>query len=163
MTLDRAQQQRIHRLIQGHRWAALASVGQDGPECSWVAHAPEPGFQGFLLHLSDLASHTRNLLREPRASLAISEQERPDTDPQTLARLTLFGSVAQIARDDPAYPAAAARYQQRLPDAVPLFEFGDFRLLRFRPARVRFIGGFARAFSLDAAALTALADAVTDH
>lgn len=157
MTLDAATQRRIGALLRAHRWVSLASLGKDGPECSWVAMAPEADFQGILLHLSRLASHTRNLLREPRACLAVSEPEHPSRDPQTLARLSLFGTVAVIPRESADHTAAAARYQERLPDAVPLFDFSDFQLFRMRVERARFVGGFAQAYSLDPAALKGVA------
>jgi putative heme iron utilization protein len=68
-------------LIRSRRWAALATQGPEGPEASWVAYVPEADFDGFLLHLSTLAAHTRNLLADPRVGLAISEPERDSEDP----------------------------------------------------------------------------------
>jgi len=43
------------------------TLGADGPEASQVAYAVEGAFDGFLLHLSQLAAHTKHLLAEPRA------------------------------------------------------------------------------------------------
>ncbi|NMQ19220.1 pyridoxamine 5'-phosphate oxidase [Candidatus Competibacter phosphatis] len=144
------QEQRLMlTLIRDRRWAALATQGPDGPDASWVAYVPEPDCSGFLLHLSTLSAHTRNLLTHPRAGLTISEPERDDEDPQTLARVTIQGEIATIPHDHPDYPSAALCYQERLPASVPRFEFGDFLLLRLIPVRVRFIGGFARAYTLD--------------
>ena len=144
------QEQRLMlTLIRDRRWAALATQGPDGPDASWVAYVPEPDCSGFLLHLSTLSAHTRNLLAHPRAGLSISEPERDDEDPQTLARVTIQGEIATIPRDHPDYPSAALCYQERLPASVPRFKFGDFLLLRLIPVRVRFIGGFARAYTLD--------------
>ena len=144
-------------LMRDRRWAALATHGPDGPEASWVAYVPEAGLGGFLLHLSTLAAHTRNLLAHPRAGLAISESERSDEDPQTLARVTIQGEVAILLKDSEDYRSATRRYQERLPASVPRFDFGDFLLLRLAPVRVRFVGGFARAYTLDAAGLRAAA------
>ncbi|MCP5158346.1 MAG: pyridoxamine 5'-phosphate oxidase family protein [Gammaproteobacteria bacterium] len=149
------------KLIHNRCWAALATQGPDGPEASWVAYAPELDFSGFLFHLSTLAGHTRNLLAHPHAGLAISELEREGEDPQTLARIMIKGEAAVIARDSAAYPEAARCYQERLPDSTPRFAFGDFLLFRFNPITARFIGGFARAYSLDAIALQAAAQRAT--
>ena len=152
------QEQRLMlALIRDRRWAALATQGPDGPDASWIAYVPEPDCSGFLLHLSTLSAHTRNLLAHPRAGLTISEPERDDEDPQTLARVTIQGEIATIPRDHPDYPSAALCYQERLPASVPRFEFGDFLLLRLIPVRVRFIGGFARAYTLDYDGLRAAA------
>ena len=151
------EQRLMVELIRNRRWAALATHSADGPEASWVAYIPEVDFGGFLLHLSTLASHTRNLLAYPHASLAISAPEREDEDPQTLARVTVQGEVAIIPKDAANYAAAAKRYQERLPASTPRFDFADFLLLRLNPLRVRFVGGFARAYTLDGPGLKAAA------
>jgi putative heme iron utilization protein len=151
------EQQRMVDLIRNRHWAALATQGPDGPEASWVAYAPEADFSGFLLHLSTLASHTRNLLAEPRAGLAISEPERDGEDPQTLARVMIQGRMSILPKDSPDYREVSSRYQIILPASTPRFAFGDFVLLRLTPARIRFVGGFARAYTLDDTALRAAA------
>lgn len=144
-------------LIRNRRWAALATQSPDGPEASWVAYAPELDFGGFLFHLSTLASHTNNLLADPHAELAISEPEREGEDPQTLARVMIKGEVAVVSRDSTEYQGVARCYQERLPESTPRFEFGDFLLFRLSPVSVRFVGGFARAYTLDGNGLRAAA------
>ena len=145
------------KLLRDRRWAALATQGSEGPEVSWVAYASEPDFSGFLLHLSTLAAHTRNLLAHPCAGLAISALERDEEDPQTLARVTMQGAITVISQDHADYSAAAQLYQERLPASIPRFAFTDFLLLRLIPTRIRFVGGFAQAYSLDHTELQAAA------
>lgn len=151
------EQQLMVALIRERRWAALATQGANGPEVSWVAYAPEADLGGFLLHLSTLAAHTRNLLTHPRVTLGISALEQDGADPQTLPRVTIQGEVVLIPRDSAGYSDAVDCYQTRLPDSASRFEFSDFLLLRLRPKRVRFVGGFARASTLDDAGLRAAA------
>jgi len=97
------------------------------------------------LHLSSLAGHTRNLALHPHASLVISQNDEGAGDPQQLPRATLAGYVTVFEREMTGYEEAKQRYLERLPDAAPLFEFGDFRLLRFHIEKIRFVGGFAQA------------------
>lgn len=149
------EQQLMADLIRNRHWAALATQGPEGPEASWVAYVPEADFGGFLLHLSTLAAHTRNLLADPRAGLAISEPERDGEDPQTLARVMIQGRIVVLSRNSEDYQEASRRYQEQLPGSASRFEFGDFLLLRLTPARIRFVGGFARAYTLDDIALRA--------
>jgi hypothetical protein len=151
------EQQLMADLIRNRHWAALATQGPEGPEASWVAYVPEADFGGFLLHLSTLAAHTRNLLANPRAGLAISEPERDGEDPQTLARVMIQGRIVVLPRNSEDYQKAAWHYQEQLPGSAPRLEFGDFLLLRLTPARIRFVGGFARAYTLDDTALRAAA------
>ena len=85
-------------LIRNRRWSALATQGPDGPDASWVAYVPEPDCNGFLLRLSTLSAHTRNLLAHPRVGLTISEPKRDDEDPQTLVRTMIHGRVTIIPK-----------------------------------------------------------------
>ncbi len=149
--------QRLGRLILEQRWAALATVDEAcQPQASMVAYVPEPGFNGFLLHLSRLAAHTRNMLETPRVSLAISEQDGLDGDPQTLARVSVSGSARPVERDSEAYRQGKACYLARLPDAEQLFAFDDFQLLRLEPEVVRFVEGFGRAYTFTGSDLVGL-------
>lgn len=140
----------VAELIRGQRQAALGTLRAGAPFVSLVAYAAEPGFAGFLLHLSRLAPHTGNLLADPRASLLIAESDDGRDDVQTLARITVVGTVAPFSAESADYAAARACYLSRLPAAEPLFDFPDFTLFRFTPTEARYIGGFARAFTLTA-------------
>jgi len=116
-----------------------------------VAYACEPDLAGFLLHLSRLSTHTRNLLASPTASIAISE---PDTaqvhNPQTLARVSIQCEARPLREDSPGYAEAKALYEKRFPDSSPLFGFDDFLLFRLVPREARFVAGFARAYTVGA-------------
>ena len=116
-----------------------------------VAYACEADFAGFLLHLSRLSMHTRNLLASPSASIAISE---PDTtkvrNPQTLARVSIQGEARPLQEGSPGYAEAKVIYEKRFPDSSPLFGFGDFLLFRLVPREARFVAGFARAYTVSA-------------
>jgi len=138
----------IATLIYGQRQAQLGTLRDSAPFVSMVAYAAEPDLRGFLLHLSQLAPHTRHLLAAPRAALLICEQDDGRDDVQTLARITLVGTATPLASDSAEYTAARERYLARLPVAAPLFEFSDFALFRFMPEEVRYVGGFARAYTL---------------
>jgi heme iron utilization protein len=138
----------IAALLRAERQAALATLADGAPFVSMAAFAAEPDFGGFLLHLSRLSPHTRHLLADPRASLLISERDDGRDDVQTLARITLTGAVAVVPKGSAAYEAGRERYLARLPAAALLFEFPDFELFRFAPDGARYVGGFARAYSL---------------
>jgi putative heme iron utilization protein len=139
----------VARLLHGQRQAALGTLADGTPFVSMVAFAAEPDFAGLLLHLSGLAPHTRHLRADPRCSLLVAEPDGPAVeDVQTLARITLVGRAAPLAKDGPDYAAARARYLDRLPAAAMLFDFPDFQLWRFAPTEARYVGGFARAYTL---------------
>jgi putative heme iron utilization protein len=138
----------VASLLRSQRQAALGTLRAGAPFVSMVAYAAEPDFGGLLLHLSLLAPHTRHLLADAHASLLICEPDDGRDDVQTLARITLAGTAAPVA--ETAQAAARELYLARLPAATPLFEFPDFTLFRLVPDEARYIGGFARAFTLTA-------------
>jgi len=134
-------------LMRGQRWAALATAEDNVPYVSSVAYACEDDLSGFLLHLSRLASHTARLLRNPRAALLVSEPDDGRSDPQTLARLRMTGRMEHVARQSKDYAASRETYLTRLPESEPLFAFSDFELFRFVPKDIRYVAGFARAYT----------------
>jgi heme iron utilization protein len=131
-------------LIRTNRWAALATLHEGEPLASMVAYAIGAG-GALLFHISQLAQHTGALVQHPRCSLAISEADALEGDPQRLQRVTLTGVASIIRQTDDAYVAAAEAYIERFPDAQMRFELGDFLLFRFMPDEARYVGGFARA------------------
>ncbi len=155
--MDADNRRHLLKLLRRQRWAALASVGSDGtPLASSVAYAIHPEGHGFLLHLSRLAEHTRNLLQRAQASLVIGEPDTGEGDPQTLARFSVQGKTKRLSPETPEFASARAAYAARLPDAEQRFGFKDFELFLLTPSRGHFVGGFARAFRLDASGVAAV-------
>lgn len=145
------------RLVLGHRWAALATLGGDGPSASMVAYSPEPDLSSLVLFLSGLSEHTLNLIREPRVALVISETDPGIGDPQTLARLSVKGTAEMVERTAPEFESVWRTYIARLPDAAPRVVLGDFSLFRVVVGEARYVGGFAQASTIPAERLSAAA------
>lgn len=156
--MERTEREKLARLIRGRRWAALATYGGGAPLASMVAYAYEPDFAGFLLHLSRLSAHTRNLLASPSASIAISEADTAEVrNPQTLARVSIQGETLPLNHDAPGYATAKTLYEKRFPDSASLFGFEDFLLFRLVPREARFVAGFAMAYTVSSAELIQVA------
>ena len=138
--------------------------------------------------ISEIAEHTRNLLKDPRASLFVADPD-PAGDPQATWRLTIMGRARRLrarsdARDvagaedaivleDDAFRAIHARYTARVPDAPRYFDahrFGYWRLeppARARNRRLRRdpLAGRRRAAPRDpqGGGLAESASAITEH
>jgi len=146
----------LRELVEGRRQAALGTLDDGAPFVSMVLYglerraglAPAP-----LIHVSQLAAHTRQLQADVRASLLIALPDVGAGDPQALPRVTLQCVAQAIPAADPSYAAARAAYLDRLPQQEYLFDFLDFTLFRLEPVAARYVGGFAKAFSLTAAQL----------
>jgi len=135
-------------LLTSTRWAALGTVNEVGtPHVSNVACAIGEG--RLLIHVSNLAAHTGNLISKPVFSLLLSEPDSPEqTDPQLLARLTISGTAEAIPRNSTDFSAAAQRHITQFPESEMRFGFADFYLIKLIPESGNFVGGFAKAVRL---------------
>jgi len=136
----------VKRLMRLARAGALATLEAAGgaPLTTLIGVASD--FDGAPLFLmSTLSRHTRNLARDPRASLLLTgAHERGD--PLNHPRVTLSGRIEQSAA-----PRAKVRYLQRNPKAGLYAGFADFALYQLRIDDVHFNGGFGRAAPLTVA------------
>ncbi len=135
--------------------AALGTLHEGAPFVSMVPAVPAPDGSGFLIHVSRLAQHTRDLVADARMSLLFTARLTEDQDPLALPRVTLQGAAEAIAADSGEYEQAAKAYLARFPQAEQTLGLGDFSFFRLRPARGRLVLGFGRALSLDAAQIQA--------
>ena len=177
MSLTDADLHLLRNLLQTQRLAALATLHRGEPAVSMVPAALLPECGSAVLHVSRLATHTKDMLEQPAVALLFVADalladaqlaEAPATQAQASAtlsgggetpdaynplarpRLSLKGRALPCPPDSPRYAAARAAYLERLPEARELFEFPDFALFLIEPVSARFVAGFGRAHSLTA-------------
>jgi len=136
-------------IVAGTNLATLATLSKDGhPWGSFVAYGTLADGSPVLC-LSTLAEHGRNLPRDPRASLVVAASPG-DRDPLDSGRVTLAGR-AEVPEGLELEDARAA-YRDAVQDASAFMDYGDFTIYVLRIERVRWVGGFGRMDSTDAAA-----------
>jgi len=145
---ERAALRAVIEMLRKQRWASLATAVDDQPLASMVSYCLDPEFDGVLLHLSNLARHTRNLQANPWASLAVSERDDERRDPQTLMRLSMDGPVYRLDSDAQDYAAAKRVYLNHFPGAADRFAFADFALYHLSLKRIHCVLGFGRTLAL---------------
>lgn len=143
----------LRTLLTTRTVAALGTLHDGAPFVSMVPFALLDDASAFVVHVSGLAAHTRDLRTDPRFSLMVMEEPTPDTMPQALARLTVVGTAAEAPRGSAERDAAATAYLRRFPDAAPMLELGDFAFFTLPPSSMRWVGGFAQARTLPPSAL----------
>jgi putative heme iron utilization protein len=138
----------LRRLLAERPVAALATLHRGEPAVSMVPFVlPAPGTRA-LIHVSGLATHTRDMLDHPRVGLLVTAPDGGEWPPQALPRVSLQADAVQLPREGADYAAAKAHYLARFADAAQTFELGDFSLFALQPVSARLIGGFGRAYSL---------------
>lgn len=157
--MDGATAAELRALVRAQPVAALGTLHttRDGDE-PFVSMVPVAWLGGTLplIHVSQLAPHTRDLQQCPRVSLMLMAALADGDNPQALPRLTLQADATELPRDADGWPAAQAAYLERFPRAGQTFALGDFRLFVLQPRSARFVAGFGRAHGLTAAALQLL-------
>lgn len=134
----------IQTLLASSRVAFLSTLGEHAPETSMAPYAMQCG--DVLLHLSGLARHAANIVRDRRIGLMICTPEAATDSPLALPRLSLSGLVTAIPESG--LQRARHTYLQRIPEAEPLFSFPDFRLYYLGVEKIHWVGGFGNARSI---------------
>ena len=141
---------RVRNLVRKTSRAGLATLLADeaspAPYVSLVLVALDHDASPLLL-LSDLADHTKNLHRDPRAAL-LFDGTGGWRDPLAGPRASLLGQI-QACDDE----RLKARFLARHPNAAVYAGFTDFHLYRMAVERVHLVAGFGEIHWLDAGAV----------
>ena len=141
----------VQSLLQTTRVGMLATLGETLPLASAVPFVALDGWTDLLLHLSTLAAHTQNLLRDPRMSILLMEPDDAQKNPLALRRLSLQGAACRLNPNSPTYAALARRYLDRFPDAHITMTLADFQLWQLQLHAAQFIAGFGQAYMAERA------------
>ncbi|KAF2288186.1 hypothetical protein GH714_004867 [Hevea brasiliensis] len=91
-----------------------------------------------ILAVSSLATHTKDLLVNPKCSLLVARDPEDRTD----LVITLHGDAVSVSEKDKA--AIRTAYLAKHPNAFWV-DFGDFQFIRIEPKVVRYVSGVATA------------------
>ena len=129
----------IRRAFKGSMATIDAKKGY--PYASLVTLATDASGAPTLL-ISNLARHTANLAKDPRASIMVDETGTL-ADPLQGARVTVHGKLERTKEE-----AVRRRFLARHPEASFYADFPDFGFFRLAVEGAHYIGGFGRIFDL---------------
>jgi putative heme iron utilization protein len=135
--------------------AALATLHRGEPAVSMVPFVLPAGRTDLIIHVSALATHTRDMQAHPQVSLLVMAEADAGTSPQALPRVSLVAEARTLRRDSDEHGAARDAYLARFPDAALTFGLADFSLVALQPESARLVAGFGRAHALVGNALLA--------
>ncbi len=147
--------ERCRTLVASGTRGALATVAADpdGYPYGSVASSGLDDHGNPLFFVSLMAEHTQNAIRDPRASLLVTEPVPDGADPLASGRVTLLGRIAPVGDDG--RDVARDRYLAANPAASYYIDFGDFAFYRLDVESIRYVGGYGRMSWVDAAAYAA--------
>jgi len=145
--------ERLAQLLRERTTAALGTLRDRAPFVSMVPYAIAADGSGFIVHVSGLAAHTRDMLADARVSLLVAEAEGGGKSALGLMRVTVQGAAERVDSTSPGVAELKAVYLARFPDAEPMFGFADFSIFLIRPKAARFVAGFGEAHSLSGESL----------
>ena len=146
----------LKQLLRERSVAALGTLHAGAPYVSMVPYAIAHDASGLLIHVSGLASHTRDMRADSRVSLLVVQEEGGETSALALPRVSIQGTAIEVASDSPDLPGFRAAYLERFPEASQMFGFADFSLFKIQPESVRFVAGFAQAHTFSAESFSRL-------
>ena len=135
----------LARLVRKERIAHLATLRGGAPMASMTLYLADEAFSAFYVHVSRLAWHTQDMLKDPRVALSIAEADDGRADPFTLMRVTLRGAASEMKAGDASLKAA---WLARFPEQAINFQLADFSFWRIVPHDARFVAGFGRIHNL---------------
>ena len=142
--------ERCRTLVAGANRGSLSTLAADPegyPYGSVASFAlDDAGNPLFLVSL--MAEHTQNALRDPRASLLVTEPVPEGTDPLASGRATLLGELREVSDADRS--SVRERYLAANPTSAYYVDFGDFVFYRLRVESIRYVGGYGRMSWVDA-------------
>lgn len=141
----------LRELLQSQRIASLGTLNAEGgPFVSMVPFAVDPGAACLVIHVSLLAPHTRNLLRNPAVSVMVMQPEVAGEPVHALPRISMDGQAARLQPERASWLAARQIYLTRFPEAEPMTHLGDFSFVAIYPTAACQVAGFGTARPLEA-------------
>jgi heme iron utilization protein len=142
--------ERCRTLVAGSSRGALSTIAADpaGYPYGSVASYGLDQRGNPLFFVSLMAEHTQNAMRDPRASLLVTEPVPDGADPLASGRVTLMGQMTAVPDEHRA--TVRDLYLAANPTSSYYIDFGDFTFYRLDVESIRYVGGYGRMSWVDA-------------
>lgn len=137
------------QFISGFKSVSLATVDEEG--APFASYAPFVRHEKrYYIFISDIARHSRNLRRDPRAALLFVEDESACDNIFTRKRAVLRCDSRLLEREDPFFESVLGTFKTRFdPDMLDmLLRMKDFNLFELTPCSGEAVFGFGQAYDI---------------
>ncbi|NJK41090.1 MAG: pyridoxamine 5'-phosphate oxidase [Acaryochloridaceae cyanobacterium SU_2_1] len=148
--------QAVSQLLDNQSFGVLSTYSVDVEGFPFGSVTPYSLTETYhpLIFISNIAQHTKNILRDNRVSLTVLEHlQSPKADPQKHGRVSILGHATALPHDAERDKESYQRYFQRFPESEGYQNTHGFQLYEITPVRIRYIGGFGKIFWLEPQAL----------
>lgn len=142
--------QAVKKLIEQQSFGVLSTLSVDVDGFPFGSVTPYSLTETYnpLIFISNIAQHTKNIIKDNRVSLIILENLQDGSeDPQKHGRASILGRATPL--ETTGNEAKYQRYFQRFPESEGYQNTHGFQLYEITPVRIRFIGGFGQIFWLE--------------
>jgi putative heme iron utilization protein len=138
----------LESFISGFQSLLMATVNDQGfPEISYASYIEVDG--KFYIFISELASHTNNLLKNSNASVMFIEDESKASHAFARKRLTFTCEASRVSCDKQLFEILIEKMQQRFGNLIDtLRSLNDFHLFELRPLTGQYVAGFGKAYEI---------------
>ena len=132
----------------------LASLDENGEPC--ISYTPFLKLDGdYYIFISQLAKHTQNILRHPKVSALLIEDESNAKNMFARKRLNLKCNVLEIENSTEDWKQILDAFEAKQGNTVALLRtLSDFHLFKLAPESAIFVKGFGQAFELSGKSLS---------
>ncbi len=143
--------------LAGFRSVLMATTSTDGvPDASYAPFVRIDD-NAFYVNLSELSTHTGNLLATPRVSVMFLQAENDTKQLFARKRLSFDAEAEVVERDSSRWCQVMDLFAVKFGDIVALIRpLQDFKLFRIVPRSAVYVRGFAQAYPFDASQLELL-------
>lgn len=140
----------LQQLLASQQTVLLSTASESGiPDLS-VAPVVRDQAGCFYIFISELATHTANLLNNPKASLMFIRPESESNNLFARERAVFNCKAREIGRDEPMYATQLKAFQDKFGEIVSVLNtLTDFHLFALCPESGRYIMGFGQAYMID--------------
>ena len=141
---------KYRELILSQETLLLSTVTELGePECSYAPYIRDQ--QGvFYIYVSELATHTSNMLQKGSASVLFIRPENETKNIFARERVVFKCKVSEVQSSDEQYDKQLLKMKHKFGETVDLLcSLPDFHLLALTPLNGKYIAGFGQAFVIN--------------
>jgi putative heme iron utilization protein len=140
--------------LAGFKTLLMATVSAEGvPDASYAPYVRIDD-DAFYVNLSELSTHTGNLLATPRVSVMFVQSEDDTKQLFARKRLGFDADASVVERDSDRWCKIMDLFQAKFGEVMDLIRpLQDFKLFRLQPRSGVYVRGFAQAYPLTKADL----------